>query len=63
MLFRSLFTVLTEHGAQAGGGLPADRLAAVQADIAAAFRIAFLTVAAFSATGFFLALLIPLRRI
>jgi hypothetical protein len=36
---------------------------AVQADIAEAFRAAFLSIAAFTTLGFFLAVAIPLRRI
>ena len=39
------------------------RQVAVQAEIAHAFRIAFLTIAGFAVTGLFLALSIPLRRI
>jgi EmrB/QacA subfamily drug resistance transporter len=58
-----LFAALMESGAHVGSDLSAASLAAAQADIAAAFRIAFLSVAAFTMAGFFLALLIPLRRI
>jgi hypothetical protein len=36
---------------------------AIQADIAEAFRVAFLAIAAFTTAGFFLALTNPLRRI
>jgi hypothetical protein len=43
--------------------LPADRVAAVEADIAEAFRAAFLSIAGFTAIGMLLALSIPLRRI
>jgi len=58
-----LFAALVEHGGEANANLPKDALPAAQADIAAAFRVAFLSVAAFTAAGFFLALVIPLRRI
>jgi EmrB/QacA subfamily drug resistance transporter len=44
-------------------GLPAAQLATIQADIVEAFRAAFLTMAAFTTAGFFLALTNPLRRI
>jgi hypothetical protein len=58
-----LFAAIAEHGGHlAAGPLPAAE-AAVQADIAEAFRAAFLAVAAFTTAGFLLALAIPLRRI
>jgi len=58
-----LFAAMAEHGGHlAAAPIPAAE-AAVQADIAEAFRAAFLAVAAFTAAGFFLALAIPLRRI
>jgi EmrB/QacA subfamily drug resistance transporter len=58
-----LFAALAEHGGHlAMAPLPAAE-AAVQADIAEAFRAAFLAVAAFTTAGFLLALAIPLRRI
>ena len=47
----------------AGPALPPDQRAAIQADIQEAFRAAFLTMAAFTTGGFFLALTNPLRRI
>jgi EmrB/QacA subfamily drug resistance transporter len=56
------FIAMTQHVAMASGSLP-PASAAVQADIAASFRVAFLAVAAFTTIGFFLALAIPLRRI
>ena len=56
-----LFAGLMEHAGQTSPSV--DSLAAAQGDIAAAFRIAFLSVAAFTAAGFFLAILIPMRRI
>jgi len=58
-----VFAGLVEHGQPLGPTLPADQRAAIQADIAEAFRAAFLTMAAFTAAGFFLALTNPLRRI
>ncbi len=56
------FADLVEHRHLGGGGVLAQP-ASVQADIAAAFRVAFLTIAAFTTAGFFLALTNPLRRI
>jgi len=58
-----VFASMTEQGAHAASNLPAALPADIQAVIAAAFRIAFLSIAAFTAVGFFLALTIPLRRI
>jgi len=58
-----LFATMTEHGAQLPGNMPAGQQADVKAVIAEAFRIAFLSIAAFTAAGFVLALSIPLRRI
>jgi EmrB/QacA subfamily drug resistance transporter len=58
-----LFAAMTEHGAHLPSDLGAAQLADVQAVIAVAFRIAFLSIAAFTAAGFTLALSIPLRRI
>jgi EmrB/QacA subfamily drug resistance transporter len=55
------FSEMVEHGG--ASALPPDRLAAIQADIADAFRAAFLSIAGFTTIGFFLALSIPLRRI
>lgn len=56
-----VFGVLVEQGARAGL-TPAQR-AAVEADIGAAFRAAFLLIAAFTAGGLLLAATNPLRRI
>jgi len=56
-----VFAVLVEHGAQAG--LTAAQRAAVEADIAAAFRAAFLLIAIFTTGGLVLAATNPLRRI
>ena len=58
-----LFAAMTEHGAHLPSNLPAAQQADLQAVIADAFRIAFLSIAAFTAVGFFLALSIPVRRI
>jgi predicted MFS family arabinose efflux permease len=58
-----LFATLAEHGGHLAMAPPPAIAAAVQADIAEAFRAAFLTVAAFTTAGFLLALAIPLRRI
>jgi hypothetical protein len=57
------FASMMEHGRQLGPTLSAPAQAAIQADIAAAFRAAFLAMAAFTTAGFFLALTNPLRRI
>jgi len=57
------FASMMEHGRQLGSSLPPAEQAAIQADIAAAFRAAFLAMAAFTTAGFFLALTNPLRRI
>jgi len=54
---------MVEHGRPLAPSLPVEQRAAIQADIANAFRAAFLTIAAFTAVGFFLALSNPLRRI
>jgi EmrB/QacA subfamily drug resistance transporter len=56
------FADLVQHRHLGGGGVLAQP-ASVQADIAAAFRVAFLTIAVFTTAGFFLALTNPLRRI
>jgi EmrB/QacA subfamily drug resistance transporter len=58
-----VFASLVEHGHEVGPALAPEQRAAIQADIAEAFRIAFLTMAAFTTAGFFLALTNPLRRI
>ncbi len=58
-----LFAAMTEHGADVASNLPAAQQTDLRAVIAEAFRIAFLSIAAFTAVGFFLALSIPLRRI
>jgi EmrB/QacA subfamily drug resistance transporter len=57
------FGMLVEHGGEFASSLPPAQRATIQADIADAFRVAFLSIAAFTTLGFFLALAIPLRRI
>jgi EmrB/QacA subfamily drug resistance transporter len=57
------FASMAEHGGRVASVLPPDRVAAVEADIAEAFRAAFLSIAGFTAIGLCLALSIPLRRI
>jgi EmrB/QacA subfamily drug resistance transporter len=58
-----VFASLAEHGGHIAATVPEVPQTAVQATIAEAFRAAFLSVAAFTTAGFFLALAIPLRRI
>jgi EmrB/QacA subfamily drug resistance transporter len=58
-----LFARIVELGPQALAGLPAARIATVQAEIAGAFRAAFLTIAGFAMVGATLAWSIPVRRI
>src|SRR5258707_416135 len=58
-----LFATMAEHSADVASNLPAAQQTDLRAVIAKAFRIAFLSIAAFTAVGFFLALSIPLRRI
>lgn len=57
-----IFATMVKH-AHVGPALLPDQRAAIQADIQEAFRAAFLTMAAFTTGGFFLALTNPLRRI
>jgi EmrB/QacA subfamily drug resistance transporter len=57
------FATMVEHGRTLAPSLPAEQRAAIQADIANAFRAAYITIAAFTTVGFFLALSNPLRRI
>jgi EmrB/QacA subfamily drug resistance transporter len=56
------FATMVEHGRALAASLAPER-AAIQADIAGAFRAAFFTMAGFTTMGFFLALTNPLRRI
>ena len=57
-----LFARVVEAGPDALSGLPPTRLATVQAEIAAAFRAAFLTIACFPLIGAIMAWTLPLRR-
>ena len=58
-----VFAGMVEHAKDVGVSLSADQRAAIQNDIAVAFRAAFLMMAAFTTGGFFLALTNPLKRI
>jgi EmrB/QacA subfamily drug resistance transporter len=58
-----LFATLVQQGPDAIASLPVARRAMVLAEIATAFRAAFLTMAAFSAVGLWLAWSIPTRRL
>jgi sugar phosphate permease len=57
------FASMVQDGHGLGSTITAGQRAAIQADIADAFRAAFLTIAAFTTAGFFLALTNPLRKI
>jgi EmrB/QacA subfamily drug resistance transporter len=59
----ALFGTMMQRGAGVLASLPLDRQAIVQAEIAQAFRAAFLVIAAFTGAGALLAMSIPLRRI
>ena len=58
-----IFATMAEQAAHVASNLPATQAADIRAVIAEAFRVAFLSIAAFTTAGFFLALSIPLRRI
>jgi MFS family permease len=58
-----LFGALVETGPQALAGLSPQRVAIVQAEIADAFRAAFVAIAMFAGTGAVLAWSLPVRRI
>ena len=58
-----LFATMAEQGTHVASNLPAAQQADIRSVIAEAFSVAFLSIAAFTAVGFFLALSIPLRRI
>jgi EmrB/QacA subfamily drug resistance transporter len=58
-----VFAAMVEHAKHVGPALSPTVEAAIQTDIANAFRAAFLLIAIFTAAGFFLALTNPLRRI
>ncbi len=59
----NLFARIVQQGPGAVAGLPVDRVAQLQVEIGRAFQAAFLTIAAFAATGAALAWSIPVRRI
>ena len=59
----NLFSRVVEAGPAALSGLPPARLARVQAEIAGAFRAAFLTIACFPLTSAIMAWTMPLRRL
>jgi EmrB/QacA subfamily drug resistance transporter len=59
----TLFGAIIEIGPRALAGVPADRIAVLQGEIAHAFRAAFLMIAGFAALGAMLAWSIPVRRI
>jgi hypothetical protein len=58
-----LFATLVQEGPEAIAALPEPRRTIALAEIATAFRAAFLTMAAFSAIGLGLAWSIPTRRL
>jgi EmrB/QacA subfamily drug resistance transporter len=58
-----LFARLVEQGPSAMAGLSPARITTVQAEIASAFRAAFLTIAGFTVIGTALAWTVPVRRI
>jgi hypothetical protein len=58
-----LFGTLIDQGPDSIAALPGARQAVVQGEIAGAFRAAFVTIAAFTAIGAWLAWSMPLRRV
>jgi predicted MFS family arabinose efflux permease len=58
-----LFGALIDQGPDAIAALPVARQTVVQGEIAGAFRAAFVTIAAFTAIGAWLAWSMPLRRV
>lgn len=58
-----IFSSLIEQGRHVAPSLPAARQAIIQAEIALAFRMAFLTIAGFALCGLVLAWTIPTRRL
>lgn len=58
-----VFAALIEHAAHTGPALEGAQAEAIRADIADAFRAAFLVMASFTAAGFLVALTHPMRRI
>jgi len=59
----SLFGTIIDHGPDAIAALAPARQAAITAEIGEAFRAAFVTVAAFTGLGAWLAWSIPMRRV
>lgn len=59
----AVFAAMVEHAKNAGATLSAEQRTAIAGDIAVGFRAAFMMMALFTTTGFFLALTNPLRRI
>ncbi len=59
----SLFGTIIDRGPEAIAGLAPARQAAIEAQIGEAFRAAFVTIAAFTGIGAWLAWSIPLRRV
>ncbi len=59
----NLFGNIVEQGPEVIASFPAARQAAIQSEIADAFRSAFITIAAFTAIGAWLAWSLPLRRV
>jgi len=59
----SLFGAIIDHGPDAIAALPPPRQAIIAAEIGEAFRTAFLTVAAFTGVGAWLAWSMPMRRL
>ena len=57
------FAAMIENVKHVGPALPAIRQAAIQSDIADAFRVAFLVIGGFTLAAFFLALTNPLRKL
>ncbi|WP_246663052.1 MFS transporter [Pseudolabrys sp. FHR47] len=58
-----VFAAMFEHADHAGAGLSAAQMTVIQGDIKVAFRAAFLVMALFTMTGFFLSLTNPQKRI
>jgi EmrB/QacA subfamily drug resistance transporter len=59
----SLFGAIIDHGPEAIATLAPARQAIIESEIADAFRAAFVTIAAFTGTGIWLAGTLPLRRL
>jgi hypothetical protein len=59
----SMFASIVQQGPAALAALPAAQQLAVRAEIADAFRAAFLTIGCFTASGMLLAWWLPVRRI